>query len=80
MRRNLLGEEQSGHIKEIGFELYQSMLEEAIRRAAEDYHLWARSEQLTVQAIRSTRSWRLRERFVSAAPLRALLARRRGAS
>jgi transcription-repair coupling factor (superfamily II helicase) len=27
---NLLGEEQSGHIKEVGIELYQSMLEEAI--------------------------------------------------
>ncbi|MGE3067365.1 MAG: transcription-repair coupling factor, partial [Hyphomicrobiaceae bacterium] len=27
---NLLGEEQSGHIKEVGFELYQSMLEETI--------------------------------------------------
>lgn len=27
---NLVGEEQSGHIKEIGFELYQSMLQEAI--------------------------------------------------
>jgi transcription-repair coupling factor (superfamily II helicase) len=27
---NLLGEEQSGRIKEVGFELYQSMLEEAI--------------------------------------------------
>ncbi|MFZ4806467.1 MAG: transcription-repair coupling factor [Hyphomicrobiaceae bacterium] len=27
---NLLGEEQSGHIKEVGFELYQAMLEEAI--------------------------------------------------
>ena len=27
---NLLGEEQSGHIKEIGFELYQQMLEEAV--------------------------------------------------
>jgi transcription-repair coupling factor (superfamily II helicase) len=27
---NLLGEEQSGHIKEVGFELYQSMLEEAL--------------------------------------------------
>lgn len=27
---NLLGEEQSGHIKEVGFELYQHMLEEAI--------------------------------------------------
>ncbi|MGI9524184.1 MAG: transcription-repair coupling factor [Hyphomicrobiaceae bacterium] len=27
---NVLGEEQSGHIKEVGFELYQSMLEDAI--------------------------------------------------
>ncbi len=27
---NLLGEEQSGHIREVGFELYQSMLEEAV--------------------------------------------------
>jgi len=27
---NLLGEEQSGHIREVGFELYQTMLEEAV--------------------------------------------------
>jgi transcription-repair coupling factor (superfamily II helicase) len=27
---NLLGEEQSGHIKEVGYELYQQMLEEAV--------------------------------------------------
>ncbi len=27
---NLLGEEQSGHIRDVGFELYQSMLEEAV--------------------------------------------------
>jgi len=27
---NLLGEEQSGHIKEVGFELYQQMLQEAV--------------------------------------------------
>ncbi|MBV9561036.1 MAG: transcription-repair coupling factor, partial [Bradyrhizobium sp.] len=30
---NLLGDEQSGHIKEVGFELYQSMLEHAIAEA-----------------------------------------------
>lgn len=30
---NLLGEEQSGHVKEIGIELYQQMLEEAIEDA-----------------------------------------------
>ena len=29
---NLLGEEQSGHIKEVGYELYQHMLEETIAR------------------------------------------------
>ncbi len=36
---NLLGEEQSGHIKEVGYELYQQMLEEAVatlRDGAED--------------------------------------------
>jgi transcription-repair coupling factor (superfamily II helicase) len=37
---NLLGEEQSGHIKEVGFELYQAMLEEAVAQlkdGAEEY-------------------------------------------
>ncbi|MBL3563879.1 transcription-repair coupling factor [Rhodovulum sulfidophilum] len=29
---NLIGEEQSGHVREVGFELYQSMLEEAIAK------------------------------------------------
>ncbi|MDV4168007.1 transcription-repair coupling factor [Rhodovulum sp. FJ3] len=29
---NLVGEEQSGHVQEVGFELYQSMLEEAISK------------------------------------------------
>ena len=32
---NLLGEEQSGHIKEVGIELYQQMLEEAVAEAKE---------------------------------------------
>ncbi|HEX8364397.1 MAG TPA: transcription-repair coupling factor [Allosphingosinicella sp.] len=50
---NLLGDEQSGHIKEVGFELYQSMLEDAILEAkagggakpVEDF-----SPQITVDA------------------------------
>ncbi len=52
---NLLGDEQSGHIREVGFELYQSMLEDAIlaakagamglERKAEDF-----SPQITVDA------------------------------
>ena len=29
---NLVGDEQSGHVKEVGYELYQSMLEEAIAK------------------------------------------------
>ena len=52
---NLLGDEQSGHIKEVGFELYQSMLEDAIVEAkAGDAGLKARpgdfSPQITVDA------------------------------
>jgi transcription-repair coupling factor (superfamily II helicase) len=33
---NLLGEEQSGHIREVGIELYQHMLEEAVAAARTD--------------------------------------------
>jgi len=32
---NLLGEEQSGHIREVGIELYQHMLEDAVKAARE---------------------------------------------
>ncbi|MBM3487182.1 MAG: transcription-repair coupling factor [Alphaproteobacteria bacterium] len=41
---NLLGEEQSGHIREVGIELYQQMLEEAIaeaRGAAVEAESWS---------------------------------------
>lgn len=52
---NLLGDEQSGHIREVGFELYQSMLEDAILAAkAGDMGLekdrTALSPQITVDA------------------------------
>ncbi|WP_338465713.1 transcription-repair coupling factor [Novosphingobium sp. ZN18A2] len=52
---NLLGDEQSGHIREVGFELYQSMLEDAIMAAkAGDLGLMkdreALSPQITVDA------------------------------
>jgi transcription-repair coupling factor (superfamily II helicase) len=33
---NLLGEEQSGHVKEVGIELYQEMLEEAVAQMRAD--------------------------------------------
>ena len=31
---NLLGDEQSGHIREVGIELYQQMLEDAVAETA----------------------------------------------
>ena len=49
---NLLGEEQSGHIREVGYELYQQMLEEAVASlkegegAGEDDGQW--SPQITL--------------------------------
>ena len=47
---NLLGDEQSGHIREVGFELYQSMLEDAILAAkAGDYGLERDSAGLSPQ-------------------------------
>jgi transcription-repair coupling factor (superfamily II helicase) len=50
---NLLGDEQSGHIREVGFELYQSMLEEAILEAKAggiDTRVETFSPQITVDA------------------------------
>jgi transcription-repair coupling factor (superfamily II helicase) len=52
---NLVGDEQSGHIKEVGFELYQSMLEDAIIAARADAHGLAPprdsfSPQITIDA------------------------------
>ncbi|MBZ0162467.1 MAG: transcription-repair coupling factor [Notoacmeibacter sp.] len=35
---NLLGEEQSGHIREVGYELYQQMLEEAVAEIRGEEH------------------------------------------
>ncbi|MDX2264501.1 MAG: transcription-repair coupling factor [Hyphomicrobiales bacterium] len=49
---NLLGDEQSGHIREVGYELYQQMLEEAVAHmrdgapAAEAEEQWSPSIQL----------------------------------
>ncbi|MEZ5811335.1 MAG: transcription-repair coupling factor [Rhizobiaceae bacterium] len=47
---NLLGEEQSGHIREVGFELYQQMLEEAVAelRGEEEAADQGWSPQITV--------------------------------
>jgi transcription-repair coupling factor (superfamily II helicase) len=47
---NMLGEEQSGHIKEVGFELYQQMLEEAVaeQRGSGEVSDGSWSPQITV--------------------------------
>jgi len=42
---NLLGDQQSGHIKEVGVELYQQMLEEAVAMAREGVSLVDLSEE-----------------------------------
>ncbi len=63
--------------REPGFdEVIDEVLRDAIWRAAEDYHVWARREQLEVEEIRATRTWRARERLTQLGPLRRLLARR----
>ena len=56
---NLLGEEQSGHIREVGYELYQAMLEETIARlrsgelqgSPEDDGQWAPQINLGVPVL-----------------------------
>ncbi|MGB5871940.1 MAG: TRCF domain-containing protein, partial [Albidovulum sp.] len=56
---NLLGEEQSGHIREVGYELYQAMLEDMIAKikagemlgAAEDDGQWAPQINLGVPVL-----------------------------
>ena len=63
--------------REPGFDVeLERMLHTAALRTAEDYHVWARAEELALETLRSTRAWRLRERILSLGPLRTLLARR----
>ncbi len=75
---NLLGEEQSGHIKEVGYELYQQMLEEAVAQLrqgggeeVEEDGRW--SPQITVGT-----PVMLPETYVPDLPLRLSLYRRLG--
>jgi transcription-repair coupling factor (superfamily II helicase) len=46
---NLLGEEQSGHIREVGVELYQHMLEDAVKAAREAGEAAPPAEEWTPQ-------------------------------
>ncbi|HJU32645.1 MAG TPA: transcription-repair coupling factor [Hyphomicrobiaceae bacterium] len=71
---NLLGEEQSGHIHEVGFELYQSMLEEAVA-ALKGGDLGERDEQWSPQISLGT-SVLIPETYVGDLQLRLGLYRR----
>jgi transcription-repair coupling factor (superfamily II helicase) len=71
---NLLGEEQSGHIHEVGFELYQSMLEEAVA-ALKGGDLGERDEHWSPQISLGT-SVLIPETYVSDLQLRLGLYRR----
>jgi len=51
---NLLGEEQSGHIREVGIELYQHMLEEAVAAARTDGGQEAAREEWSPQITLGT--------------------------
>ena len=70
---NLLGEEQSGHIREVGFELYRSMLEEALRESRGEAveEAWSPRISLGQSAL-------IPEGFVADAGLRMSLYRRLG--
>jgi transcription-repair coupling factor (superfamily II helicase) len=71
---NLLGTEQSGHIKEVGFELYQKMLDEAIARL-EDYNAVS-SEELWSPNLGIGAAVMIPEHYVSDLSLRLGLYRR----
>jgi glycosyltransferase involved in cell wall biosynthesis len=65
--------------REPGFAVeLEGMLRDAVRLAAEDYHLWARREQLTIREMRATRAWRMRDRLARIGPVRAVLVRNPG--
>ena len=72
---NLLGEEQSGHIKEVGFELYQQMLEEAVAemRGSPETHDGSWSPQIAIGT-----SVMIPESYVPDLQLRLALYRRLG--
>ena len=72
---NLLGEEQSGHIREVGFELYQSMLEEAIAALKDGDGASSQDEQWSPQISLGTASL-IPETYVSDLQVRLGLYRR----
>jgi transcription-repair coupling factor (superfamily II helicase) len=73
---NLLGDEQSGHVREVGIELYQQMLEEAVVAARNGVDtLGAAKEEWTPQITIGT-SVLIPEAYVADLPVRLGLYRR----
>jgi transcription-repair coupling factor (superfamily II helicase) len=72
---NLLGEEQSGHVKEVGIELYQEMLEEAVSQMRAGEHAAEIADQWSPQ-INIGASVLIPESYVSDLNVRMALYRR----
>lgn len=72
---NLLGEEQSGHIREVGVELYQQMLEEAVAEARAGAHAEEEAGTFSPQ-INVGATVLIPERYVADLDLRMALYRR----
>ncbi|MEP4192191.1 MAG: TRCF domain-containing protein, partial [Sneathiella sp.] len=74
---NLLGDEQSGHVKEVGFELYQEMLEEAVAAAkADDFIAGEEAEDKWSPSINIGTSVLIPENYVTDITVRMDLYRR----
>lgn len=73
---NLLGEQQSGHIKEVGVELYQQMLEEAVAAAREGVDFTDVPEEAWSPHINIGTSFLIPETFVEDLGVRMSLYRR----
>jgi transcription-repair coupling factor (superfamily II helicase) len=73
---NLLGEEQTGHIREVGVELYQAMLEEAVQSLREGRDEDAVSEKSWSPQINVGASVLIPEDYVSDLNVRLALYRR----
>jgi len=73
---NLLGDEQTGHIREVGFELYQSMLEDAILVAKAEARGLKPPEDPTSPTISVDAPVMIPDDYVPDLPLRMALYRR----
>jgi len=73
---NLLGDEQSGHVKEVGIELYQQMLEEAVAAARDAGEGLTPEDQEWVPAINLGMSVLIPETYIADLNLRLAMYRR----